>query len=112
QGGQFSLRVGGSRDVTLNLPDGRRTTFFYYETSGLCNVGDPADLCAVPNYYVPPGVHYSLRPVDGNGGDLGGYDMFLGIWQKGGGETAHDVYDFPAFMLTDTVDGTQYFLRR
>src|SRR6185503_17717973 len=26
----FSMRVGGGRDVTLTLPDGRRTTFAFY----------------------------------------------------------------------------------
>jgi RHS repeat-associated protein len=117
-GNDFSLRVGGSRDVTLTLPDGERTTFYYFERGGQCNPDDssgsevPIDLCAIPVYYTPPGVHYTLKPVDELGNDLGGYDLFLKVWQKGGGETAHDAFDFPAFLLTDNIDGTEYFIQR
>ena len=110
-GGTFSMRVGGSRDVTLTLPDGRRTTFYYYEVPGDCSGDDGVDLCAEPRYFSPPGVNATLRPVNKFGGDLGGYDFFTKTWKAAGGETAHETFDFPGFILT-TQDGTQYYLKR
>src|SRR6266700_1174202 len=62
----FSLRTGGSRDVTLTLPDGRRTTFTYSLVPSQCNSGDEVDFCATPMWTAPPGVNAQLRAITDN----------------------------------------------
>ncbi len=106
--GTFSLRVGGGRNVTLTLPDGRRTTFYYYEVSGGCGFG----LCALPRYQAAPGITATLRAVDKFGYDLNGYDTLTGSWRSGGGaNTAYENFDFPGFVLT-MQDGTEFYIQR
>jgi RHS repeat-associated protein len=103
-GTDFSMRVGGSRDITMTLPNGQRTTFYYYEQAR----GE----IVYPFYYSPPGLRYTLRPVNENGTDVGGYDEFTLTWHDAGANSPHDAYDFPAYILTDTSDGTEYFIQR
>jgi RHS repeat-associated protein len=105
-GAYFSLCVGGSRDVTLTLPNGQRTTFYYYEEQVGYNEADPY-------YYSPPGAHAQLTPVDANGNYIGGYNLFWApyVWTLPGGETPNDNFEIPAFLLT-LDDGTQYFIVR
>lgn len=110
-GGKFSLRVAGSRDVTLTLPDGRRATFYYYEVPGDCSGDDGVNLCAEPRYFSPPGVTANLRPVNKYGGDIGGYDFYTDVWKSAGGQTAHENFDFPGFILT-LQDGTEFYITR
>jgi hypothetical protein len=59
----FSLRVGGERNVTLTLPDGRRTTFYYYPQPTSCDSSE-FNFCASPRWVAGPGVFATLRPVN------------------------------------------------
>ncbi len=101
-GETFSQRVGGGRNVTLTLPDGRRATFRF----GLESAGN---FQYRATWTPPPGVYYTLKPtVD---------DRLIALfnlppyWQAAGLETPLDAYDFPAFILT-AKDGTQYRIER
>jgi len=108
-GAYFSIREGGSRDITLTLPNGQRTRFYYYEQAcGSINA------YACPNYYAPPEAHARLQPVDANGNELGGRLGLINgyyVWSTSGGNTPYDSFDFPAFLLT-LDDGTEYFIVR
>jgi RHS repeat-associated protein len=108
-GGTFSLRVGGSRDVTLTLPDGTRTTFYYYEQT--CDCFSQGNYCICPHYAAGPGIHASLIPVDANGNYVGGYNAEDGTWNTQGDGTPIQNFDFPGFILT-TQDGTKYWIKR
>ena len=59
----FSLRVGGERNVTLTLPDGRRTTFYYYLQAASCDTSE-FKFCAQPRWAAGPGVFASLKTVN------------------------------------------------
>jgi hypothetical protein len=108
-GAYFSIREGGSRDITLTLPNGQRTTFYYYaEPCGSLGA------IACPRYYAPPEAHAQLRPVNTDCTDVPGVlQLITGyyVWQLPGGNTPYDNYDFPAFLLT-LDDGTQYMIVR
>ena len=98
----FSQRVGGGRNVTLTLPDGRRTTFtFVLESAGRFKHR--------AKWIAPPGVYATLHPTVSN--EL--VTLFFGLqyWQAGGPDTPIDAYDFPGFILT-TKDGTEYIIER
>ena len=105
--GQFSLRVGGGRDVTLTLPDGRRVTFqFYFDGPTTCGSGFLYDnYCYEPKWKAPPGVYYTLTAV----GDVL-YNGLNNAWNNDG-STGFENYDFPGFVLT-APDGTKYILER
>jgi len=100
----FSMRVGGGRDVTLTMPDGRRATFYFTLVSGGCAS------CYTAQWIAPAGVYASLGAT--NAGDntlqtVYGYPF----WNDGGEYSTMDNYDFPSFVLT-TQDGTKYFIDR
>src|SRR5262249_10994121 len=65
-GGTINMRLGGPRDVTLTLPDGRRTTFYYAPEQGQCNDGDPANFCLLAKWQAPYGINATLAPMDDN----------------------------------------------
>ena len=100
-GNTFNLRVGGGRDVTLTLPDGRTETFqFYFDLShpgagGFCYAA----------WKSAPGVSYTLTAI-GNPY----YASLTGFWNNESG-TGFDSYDFPGYILT-AHDGTQYVIQR
>ena len=99
--GLFSQRVGGGRNVTLTLPDGRRTTFqFTLESAGRFKHR--------AKWTAPPGVYATLQPI-------GSSELItlLGLqyWQAAGPDTPLDYYDFPGFILT-MEDGSQYLIER
>ena len=106
-GDVFSMRVGGGRDVTLTLPDGRRVTFTYQ----LVSSGGTRDAAV---WTAPPGVNATLRPTVDNTMELAlcyvqpcyPYWNAVGMsWRSGSIITI-----FP-FILT-TQDGTQYVIER
>jgi RHS repeat-associated protein len=109
-GAYFSIREGGSRDITLTLPNGQRTTFYYYETAG-----GSLGAFAEPHYYAAPETRAQLDPRDDNGNPISGrLGLIQGynVWTTpGGSSTYYDNYDFPAYLLT-LNDGTQYFIKR
>ena len=98
----FSQRVGGSRNVTLTLPDGRRTTFrFQLERAGRFKHR--------AKWIAPPGVHATLESLGSN--EL--VTLFGGLqyWQAAGPQTPLEAYDFPGFILT-MEDGSEYLIER
>ena len=98
----FSLRTGGGRDITLDMPDtGRRVTFsFSMVPHGMFR------LRAV--WTPPPGVNATLVPtVSPNLVSL----WNLQYWEAAPIETGLDGFDFPGFILT-LQDGTQYRIDR
>ena len=111
EGSPFSLRDGGSRDITLTLPDGRKTTFAFSLTPGdedECAPFDP-QFCFVAKWTPPPGVYATLTPTSRNQLlTLPGLDPF---WVDAGLGTPIDSYDFPSFVLT-MKDGTRYVVER
>lgn len=104
----FNMRVGGGRDVTLTMPDGRRTTFNFYWTQGACNQGDAAAFCLFANWQAPYGINAKLTPLDDNrlvafwGGNQ---------WWQANSEAGVDNFDFSGFVL-QTIDGTGYIIKR
>lgn len=105
----FSQRIGGGRNVTLTLPDGQRTTFYFSLEPGQPDGGVPC-FCYEAKWTPPPGVTAKLEPTVNN--TL--YAIPWGIqpfWQAGGPGVPMDNYDFPAFVLT-TADGTRYNITR
>jgi RHS repeat-associated protein len=104
----FSMRVGGNRDVTLTLPNGQRTTFSYYLAPGGCALG----LCAQATWAAAPGVNATLT-AEGNTtfdaiDELGG--SYPPFWDAAP-DVPVDNYDFPGFILT-MQDGTAYTISR
>jgi len=104
---EMSLRDSSNfnRDVTLTLPNGQRTTFwFYLDGSG----------CA--RYEAPPGVTATLVVKKTNGSEQH-YPSSSGLWDAQGDNIVPDnwqhpdYYEFPGFILT-TADGTKYYIER
>src|SRR6267142_128248 len=52
-----SIRTGGGWDVTLTLPDGRRTTFVFTPAFA------PSDCKAYAQWFAPPDVHATLTAL-------------------------------------------------
>ena len=99
-GNMVSVRCGGSRDITLTLPDGRRCTYrFSLEEGGGWSFAYYA------NWTAPSGVKASLRPTVSN--KLMVLPGLSPYWEATGTECDWGLFDFPGFVLTD-VDGTEY----
>jgi RHS repeat-associated protein len=108
----FSLRTGGGRNVSLTLPDGRRTTFQFGYAS------ESADLNGVAGVWTaPPGIYASLTTLQPNTNSQIGDNSLVFLsglapyWNGGGPSEPMDAHDFPGFVLT-TQDGTAYTLMR
>jgi hypothetical protein len=95
----FSLRVGGERNVTLTLPDGRRTTFYYYLEPSSCDSSE-FKFCAMPSWQAGPGVFATLRTIN---------DVKLAVLPWSGGElewwtddasSDPEAYEFSGHILT------------
>ena len=102
-----SMRTGGNWDVTLTLPDGRRTTFTfgYY--------GAWPELHA--QWTAPAGITAKLEPSDDDGKiDFGYSGLSVPIWKGSDLTTGYAPFesqDFPGWILT-TADGTKYHISR
>lgn len=109
-GRTFSERVGGGRDVTLTLPNGQRTTFYFTLQQG--GIG-PGSYQAV--WQSAPGVTATLTPMGKTGLEtfIGGVvaDPSLYYWDATTMGYPMDAYDFPGYTLT-TLDGTAYVIKR
>ncbi|MFO1459481.1 MAG: VWA domain-containing protein [Verrucomicrobiota bacterium] len=103
----FSMRTGGSRDITLDLPGGRRTTFQFSKT--YAGIGRYR-----AEWIAPPGVTATLRPTVS--------DILVELpcvfepcmdpyWQAAGPATPMNSYDFPGFILK-LADGTEFLIGR
>jgi hypothetical protein len=94
-----SVRVGGGWDVTLNLPDGRRTTFAFTPRMGT--------VVAYAQWTAAPGVYATLAPMGS-----GLINLFPLRWFDDGGSKSTFFYsDIPGWVL-QTQDGTQYNITR
>ena len=106
-GQQFSECIDGGQDVTLTLPNGQRTTFYYYL--------DPNSLVtAQPMWRPAPGVTATLT-AQGSATfyDFSGLDAsYLPFWSSGDDENVPDNnMDFLGYILK-TQDGTVYYINR
>ena len=99
-GNMVSVRCGGSRDVTLTLPDGRRCTYRFS-----LDEGGGWSFAYYANWTAPSGVKASLRPTVSN--KLMVLPGMSPYWEATGTECDWELFDFPGFVLTD-VDGTEY----
>jgi RHS repeat-associated protein len=104
-GTTLMARAGGGRDVTLTLPDGRRTTFSMVLLPGGW-YGQVAD------WQADPGVSYTLG-VPGNRTErtiiaLPGMTPY---WYHGTVDEGFEYYDLPGYVLV-SEDGTQYYINK
>ena len=98
-----SIRTGGSHDVTLTLPGGRRTTFLFKPKFHW------ADMYAEATWEAPPGVTETLKPLDS-----GLIDLPYGIpplWHDGGFHSTFHNHDINGWVL-ESLDGTQFYITR
>ncbi len=97
-----SIRTGGGWDVTLTLPDGRRTTFAF----------DPwfnsDDMTYHARWTAPPGVLYTLTPTDSDEIDIYPSPPY---WKTGGYPSTLENHDIAGWNLT-APDGTRYVINR
>jgi RHS repeat-associated protein/uncharacterized delta-60 repeat protein len=115
QGEKFSMRVGGGRNMTLTLPDGRRTTFRYTLEPGPSEGGVPC-FCYEAKWRAAPGIFARLAPTSNNRliyipWQPGEEDAIPPHWQASGPGTPMENFDFPGFVLTN-IDGTEYHITR
>ena len=101
----FSMRTGdifAGRNVTVTLPDGKRTTFRF----GLRRI-DRWGFQYIAYYTAAPGIYASLEPIgDARFNFLGG----LQNWNAGT-QTSPERFEFKGYNLT-TKDGTKYEILR
>ena len=98
----FSLRVGGSWDVTLTMPDTGRTVTFRF---GLAY----GSFTASAGWTPPAWVNASLVPTCSS--TLDTLPGMPPIWQAAGEDTDYQAFDWPGFVLT-LQSGTQYVIAR
>lgn len=116
-GDERSVRFGGNvtkRNVTLTLPDGRRTTFMFY----LKHSGSYKGLLPLyaAKYEAMPGIDANLRTLQE---EMLAVDLMKRYycWQGvaegliGGLSIDPAQYDFSGYVLT-TADGTEYYFER
>ena len=103
-GESFPMRIGGSRDVTVTMPDGKRLSFYYDVVKG----GG-----YFPTYWAywrpGPGNYASLVPTCSN--EIVALPGGMQYWTASGPQTPMDQFDIPGFILT-LKDGTKYLIER
>ncbi len=103
EGGLCSVRCGGSRDVTLDLPDGRRGLFrFELEGGGM-------GFSYVGKWVPPAGFSGELHPLVSS--ELVVLPGLSPYWVSGGVGCPWERFDFPGFVLR-MPDGNSYFYER
>lgn len=103
-GGTMSIRQGGSRDVCVMLPDGRRATFAYELVPG-----GGMSFCYYAQWRAPDAVAATLAPTVSN--KLMALPGLEPYWEAAGMATPWENYDFPGFVLS-CQDGNKYLLER
>lgn len=117
EGGSFSMRVGGNRDVTLTLPDGRRVTYRYnLKLIKIAGIGNEYIADWEASWKAPTGVTAKLTTLHPENGDNVMHewvteDATLRFFGKSDTSFPAESYDFPGFNLTMN-DGTVYELTR
>ena len=106
---KFSLRSGGSHNLSLNLPDGRRVTYVFAPRSA-----PGSTQLAYAEWDAPPGVTATLS-VGGafNQREINFFANGLSVpcWNKGDARTPFESHDIPGVDLT-LLDGTVFELGR
>jgi RHS repeat-associated protein len=105
-GGDFSMLSSGGRNVTLTLPNGQRTTFYYYLVSTGYGTYQP-------QWQAEPGVTATLGV---QGSPVVYQNLVSGqlTWDEAdnySGDVPYNDFDFEGFVLTNQ-DGTLYFIDR
>ncbi len=111
----LEIRLGGGRDVTLTLPDGRRTTFVHSLVPGPSDDGVPC-YCFKSRWTPPPDVDATLNEFDDSTLQFLPYQSIIQpFWQTPGQESGLGIplenYDFRGFILTNE-DGTRFTISR
>ena len=103
-GESFPMRIGGSRDVTVTMPDGKRLSFYYEVVKGAGYF---------PTYWAywrpGPGNYASLVPTCSN--EIVVLPNGIQYWTASGPQTTLDQFDIPGFILT-LKDGSKYLIER
>jgi RHS repeat-associated protein len=101
---EFSQRSGGGHDVTLTLPNGQRTTFYYHPSYQGPN--------EIPAWDTAPGIPAGVK-LEAQGSPQ--YQPWGQGWVRGGMDddylAPYDTGDFEGFILT-MPDKTQYKINR
>ena len=100
-GSTVSVRTGGGWDVSLNLPDGPRTTFAFAPRQGTG--------VAYGQWNAEPGVYATLTPLPSQSTEIDFWPV--AHWASGGGGSDMTYDDIPGWVL-QTLDGTQYSITR
>lgn len=103
-GNTLSIRQGGSRDVCMTLPDGRRATFVYELVPG-----GGTSFCYYAQWRAPDAVSATLAPTVST--KLMTLPGLAPYWEAAGMATPWENYDFPGFVLS-CQDGSKYLLER
>ena len=106
EAGWFNRRTGGGRDITVTLPDGRRTTFYCWMDGPHPRPGEDVATWYYPRWQAPPGVRYAVGTLEP---DLA-YNTITRAWSADGQSTFEN-YDMAGFVLTN-LDGTQFVIER
>lgn len=98
------IRQGGSRDVCVTLPDGRRVTFVFDLVSG-----GGTSFCYYAQWRAPDTAGATLVPTVSN--KLMALPGLEPYWEAAGMATPWENFDFPGFVLS-CEDGNNYLLAR
>ncbi len=101
-GDNFSLRAGGSWDVTLTMPDSGRTVTFAFSLA-------QGEFEASAGWTPPAWVMATLVPTCSS--TLVTLPGIPPIWQAAGDDTDWQAFDWPGFVLT-LQNGTQFTISR
>ncbi|MBE7500043.1 MAG: hypothetical protein HS113_06970 [Verrucomicrobiales bacterium] len=101
---QFSRRTGGGRNVTLTLPEGRRTTFVFTP-----RIGPLAEAYAA--WSAAPGITAELQMRGDTKINFLNQGWGPPVWSGTDGMTPFEAYDIQGFNLR-LLDGTVYELTR
>src|SRR6185503_15588312 len=101
---------GGGRNVTMTLPDGRRTTFAFDTKEG--GTSQEPCSCYEARWLAAPGVYAGLGARDRTQINyLPGSGTFPPFWEAAGPLTPFENFDFSGFYLTNE-DGSIYEIVR
>lgn len=108
---QTSLRLGGSHDVTLTLPDGRRTTFAFTPQLPTFYPWVESSFNGYAKWTAPPDVRAKLTVTGSDVIRFFGGEHHGVYWTDGGPESTFEMHDVPGWEL-EAEDGTKYRIER
>ena len=110
RGNTYSIRIGGYRDVTLTLPNGQRTTFYYNPRYS------PDTIEYYAQWQAGPGITAKLLPGPNSAQVEDAFPELFDqqpYWEDfaNHSDVPESTYDFPSFIL-QMADGTKYLIER